>query len=586
MISDRLRTGHPRLIALDADMDRVRGLIEADTRARAVRDRLRDAAVRMLDEPPVKHELIGPRLLGQSRLCLERVYTLATMYRLQGDRRFAERAGMEMLTAANFPDWNPSHFLDTAEMTHALAIGYDWLHDFMDEQTRATVRQAIVEKGLKPALDCYRDRVRWVMYTYNWSQVCNGGIGIGALAIADEEPELAEHILSRALVSIRRPMETYAPDGGWDEGPGYWHYATRYNVYFLAALESALGSDFGLSQLPGFSRTGDFRVHFTGPLDRSFNYADAAEETGGGDEPREGAPEMFWLARKFDSPLYAWHQHQYLERPHALDLLWFDPRSQGPLDAGFPLDALFRKTDVAFFRSAWEDPDAVFLGFKGGDNRAAHSHLDLGSFVLDALGHRWAVDLGRDDYNLPGYFGDLRWTYYRMRTESHNTLLIDGENQDLSAKAPITRFDSSDDRSVAVANLSEAYPRATRVERGIALLGRRNVLVQDEVTAPSPVDVLWGMLTPARVEPDGRSAVLSQGKALMLARVLEPADAVFEVLSANPDPPQAQSPDVSKLAVRLPRRVTNTRIVVLLAPYRQGESAPSITPAVMPLAEW
>ena len=451
---------------------------------------MHEAALLTLDAPPVEHKLIGPRLLQQSRLCLDRVYTLATMYRLEGDTRFADRARTEMLTAASFPDWNPSHFLDTAEMTHALAIGYDWLHDYLDEEARATIRQAIIEKGLQPALACYKDRVRWVVYTYNWSQVCNGGIGIGALAIADEQPELAEYILSRALVSIRRPMETYAPDGGWDEGPGYWHYATRYNVYFLAALESALGTDFGLSRMPGFSRTGDFRVNFVGPVGHTFNYADATSHPGGGDEPGEGAAEMFWLARKFHNPLYAWHQHEYLDHPHALDLLWFDPRVSGPKATGMPLDALFRKTDVAFFRSAWEDGEAIFLGFKGGDSRASHSHLDLGSFVLDALGHRWAVDLGRDDYNLPGYFSDKRWTYYRMRTESHNTLLIDGENQDPAAKAPIHKFVSTPEHAFAIANLSEAYPMARRVLRGIGLLERRHVLVQDEVAADEAVDVL------------------------------------------------------------------------------------------------
>jgi hypothetical protein len=34
-----------------------------------------------------------------------------------------------MLAAAAFSDWNPSHFLDVAEMTAALAIGYDWLYE-------------------------------------------------------------------------------------------------------------------------------------------------------------------------------------------------------------------------------------------------------------------------------------------------------------------------------------------------------------------------------------------------------------------------------------------------------------------------
>ena len=102
----------------------------------------------------------------------------------------------------------------------------------------------------------------------------------------------------------------------------------------------------------------------------------------------------------------------------------------------WPRDAVFRGTDTAFFRSAWDDPGAVYVGFRGGDNKANHSHLDLGNFVLDALGERWALDLGPDNYNLPGYFGKQRWTYYRLRTESHNTLTLDGANQVVSARAP------------------------------------------------------------------------------------------------------------------------------------------------------
>ena len=105
-----------------------------------------------------------------------------------------------------------------------------------------------------------------------------------------------------------------------------------------------------------------------------------------------------------------------------------------------PLDKLFRGIDVAFFRSAGNDKDAFFVGFKGGDNKANHSHLDLGTFVLDALGQRWALDLGSDDYNLPGYFGKQRWNYYRLRTEGHNTLTIEGENQNPEARHTCSRF--------------------------------------------------------------------------------------------------------------------------------------------------
>ena len=88
-----------------------------------------------------------------------------------------------------------------------------------------------------------------------------------------------------------------------------------------------------------------------------------------------------------------------------------------------------------------------FVGFKGGDNKVNHSHLDLGTFVLDALGQAWALDLGSDDYNLPGYFGKQRWNYYRLRTEGHNTLTIEGENQNPEARAHLLAFHSDPERA-------------------------------------------------------------------------------------------------------------------------------------------
>ena len=175
----------------------------------------------------------------------------------------------------------------------------------------------------------------------------------------------------------------YAPDGGWNEGPGYWHYATRYTVYFLSALETALGKDFGLSDSPGFSRAGHFRVYFTSPMGKIFNFADASGRLA-------DAHEMFWLAKRFNEPVYAWHQLEYLKKPTALDLIWYQDGTNNPRKGAWPLDAYFTGIDVVFLRSAWDDPNATFIGFKGGDNKANHSHLDLGSFVMDAEGVRWA----------------------------------------------------------------------------------------------------------------------------------------------------------------------------------------------------
>jgi len=573
-----LRQGHPRLMALEADLERVRSLVKTEPLAKEYHDALRVQAARYVKEPLLAYKLVGPRLLHVSRAAVDRMYTLGLLFRLDGDAEFADRAARELLNVCEFKDWHPSHFLDTAEMAHAVGVGYDWLYGRLTPEQRRTVVDALVQKGLLPAKKVYDGGSWWARATHNWNQVCNGGIAIGALAIADEKPALAAETLAAGRASIVRAMRSYEPEGGWNEGPGYWHYATRYNVYYLAALESALGSDLGLiAEMPGFTKAGDFRLCFVGPIGRTFNYADAGDRGG-------RAAEMFWLARRLDKPRYAWHERDCGGRPDALDLLWFDPRGQGPKADKMPLDRYFRGVEVAFLRSAWEDRDAVFVGFKGGDNRANHSHLDLGTFVLDALGARWALDLGGDDYNLPGYFGGKRWTYYRLSTEGHNTVTVGGANQDPGAKAPIVAFASSDARAFAIADLSQADEHAAHWRRGVALLGRRDVLVQDEVTLKTAGELVWAMHTQAQVQADGATATLRQGESFLRATILEPKGAKFGTAPATPPKPQAQNEGVTRLLVRLPG-VAEARLAVLLTPYR-GAAPPAPDLALTPLKQW
>jgi hypothetical protein len=576
-----LRPGHPRLLVLAEDVARAKKLAETDPTAKEYREDLREQGEKILKEPTVEYVLKGPRLLDQSRTCLRRIYTLAGLYRLDGDKKWVGRAKKELFAAAAFPDWNPSHFLDTAEMTHAFAIGYDWMYDALSPDDRAAVKKAIVEKGLLRGKEAYEGTKPWKWWTtahHNWNQVCNGGLTLGALAIADEEPTLAAFIVTSALKSLPAAMASFGPDGGWNEGPGYWSYTVNYTVPLIAGLETALGSDFGLATAHGFDRTGTFRLYFVGPTGRPFNYAD------GGDGVTRGSAQMYWLGKRFKQPVYHW-----LGGGGALGLFWYDPAGKGPKAAGVPLDMFFNGVDVAFLRSAWEDPDALFVGFKGGDNAANHSHLDLGTFVFDALGERWGLELGGDNYNLPGYFGKNRWTYYRLKTEGQNTLTLDGKNQDTKAKAPLLAFASKPDTGYAVADLSAGYaPLAGKVRRGVALVdSRRSLLVQDEVTAPAPVEYVWAMHTRAEIQASGSEATLTLNGKSVKARVLEPAGATLAAESATPSGPEKENRNegVRKLVVRLPGKVAAARVAVLLTPQKAGQTAAASVP-VTPLDEW
>jgi hypothetical protein len=194
-----LRPEHPRLILLERDMDHLRSIIQQYPLARKIDGDLVREAERLLATPSVEYKLVGPSLLAQSRLCLERVHTLALVYRLSGRTPFLNRAVQELRAAADFKDWNPAHFLDTAEMIHAFAIGYDWLYAALAPEDRAWIRAAIIEKGLNPAIAAYASQAPWVNSRLNGNLVCNGGIAIGALAVAEEEPEKCRTVLRDAL---------------------------------------------------------------------------------------------------------------------------------------------------------------------------------------------------------------------------------------------------------------------------------------------------------------------------------------------------------------------------------------------------
>jgi hypothetical protein len=598
-----LRAGHPRLLLTDDQLASAVAAAKTDPLRAALHARILAVAEAELTTPPIQHVLIGPRLLDKSRTCVARVLTSALAYRLTGDERFFDRARKEMLTAAAFPDWNPSHFLDVAEMSFAVAIGYDWLYAHLSPADRATIKGALLTHGLELAPNAYApggptdQRVkRWVLAHHNWNQVCNAGMIAAGLALADDEPALARLVINGAVKSLPLAMAAYAPDGAYPEGPGYWNYGTTYNVIALALLDGALGTDFGLGQTAAFDRTAGYRLAVQSPAGLGFNYADGAPTIG-------LSPAYTWLATRFGPPQALAHCRALLTaglaRPRpdresdrflALNALWFPHAARAGL-ASAPLDVRFRgPAETAIFRSAWDDPRALFVGFKAGRNDVNHAHLDLGSFVLDADGVRWAQDLGPDDYNLPDYFGKKRWTYYRLNNHSHNTLTPAGVLQDPKAVAPIVAFASTPARAVAVADLTGVYPGAAqRILRGVAVLDRARVLVQDDLTGLKPGTALTSrLLTGARVSlaADARSATLTQNGRTLRVEILTPAAARFSVAPATP-PMAAENRNagITALTAGLTADASDLRLALLLTPVGDHWPATLPAPPLTPLAE-
>lgn len=553
---------HPRLYWPAGGEKAVREKIQTDPRLKAAWEAVRISADHMLGEPPVIYRKEGRRLLGRSREALRRITHLGVAYRLTGDRPYLDRAVAEMKAMAGMPDWNPSHFLDTAEMTMAMAIAYDWFYDQLTPEIRALARQAIEHQGLEPYLKPGAKH-GWERGGNNWNQVCHAGMVAGALALAEDQPERAAQVVARALAGLPNAMKVYDPDGTYPEGPGYWNYGTTFNIALISMLESALGTDFGLSQQRGFLKTGEFLPQMTGPTRNHFNFSDCG--TGAG-----FSPAMVWFASRTHRPELLWFEQDFLERQIA-SIRESKGRSQA--DRFFPLILVWAEAGLepkaptglgwlghgpnplAVFRTSWTDPNAVYLAVKAGSPSASHAHMDIGSFVLDADGVRWALDLGSQDYNAMetrgldvwnNKPGSDRWRIFRYHNRAHSTLLVDDQEQVVNSMGPITEFSADPNHAFAMVDLSATYGgQLGSAKRRFTLQPDRRVIIEDQLKGGTKsANVRWGMVTSGvlKKETSTRAWLEKGGKRLRL-EVLSPAEATLTSWSANPPPNDFDEPN-------------------------------------------
>jgi len=529
-----LSSEHPRLLLKAGEWTALKERIDnRDPQITFLWEQIRGVADDCLDREPVTRKLKGRRLLGVSRLTLKRIGCLAIAYRLTDDTRYLDRAVVELDAVCAFSDWNPSHFLDVAEMAAAVGTGYDWLYHELTPDQRQRYRTALLEKALVLGLNSEKSYTWWISGTNNWNQVCHGGLTLAALAIADEDGgDIPERIVIQAIENIGVAMQEYEPDGGYPEGAGYWDYGTTYNVLFLDVLESALGSDFGVTDpFPGFIKTAEFRAQMNTPAGLRYNFGDSSIRL-------NPAPTLFW----FDHPRVNRMEYQYMKEavpstvPNArsssgrmtpFQLIWLSRVDLTAAGAPLPLVASWRgRNPVAVFRTSWTDPDASFLTLKGGKATINHGHMDAGSFVFESDGVRWSLDLPHGSYHALETQGvglwnrqqdSDRWTLKAWSTLGHNLLRFPGYNPDVDGGCKWSEKSlDAPDPGISV-DLTALYPQFyDTYERQVELHGNGSAVITDRVRGlAAPVNPQWTMLTRADIVTDATGATLSQdGKTL------------------------------------------------------------------------
>lgn len=516
---------HPRLLLFKGEEKKLKRQINQDVVWKSIHQQLLDEATDILDKPVNERIKTGRRLLSISRENLKRIFILSYAYRMTGNKNYAARAEKEMLKAASFSDWNPSHFLDVGEMTMALAIGYDWLYSYLSNENRQIIENAIIEKGLNPSFD---ERYNWfVDAIHNWNQVCHAGVTYGALAIWDKNKELACKVINRAIEKIAIPMQHYAPDGAYPEGVGYWEYGTSFNVMFLSAIEKIFSSDFELSQIPGFLQTGTYILQTVTPALRNFNYSD------NGSRPNISAT-PFWFYNKTKDATILYNQSRLykkegirgIDRLAPAMLIWGASASlENPMK---PTDIFWiGKGDnpIVSMRSDWDTDTGVYMGVKLGSPGVNHGHMDIGSFIFEADGVNWVIDMGGEEYNRLETRGvDLwnrqRWKVFRYNNFAHNTLTFNEELQLVKGKAEIENYSDNPNHMYVTSDLTPVYEKQVKqIKRAFSLVDKKIGIIEDRVI---PTDLFtkmtWTLVTPAKatVVSDQVMLLEKEGKKLYM----------------------------------------------------------------------
>lgn len=445
---------------------------------------------------------------------------LSMAFLLTDDISYKDAAWAKLRDICSYEDWNPDkQFLNTAEIALNVATAYDWLYNFLTPDQRKTIERALYEKAIVESKKWWYGlkgtRDKWQVSESNWNAVCNGGIAVAALAILDVYENESAEIISLCTRGLEYIAKRFVPDGNWFEGPAYWEYTFRHYIKYLSAFETVYGNCFSLDLCDGLDTAAEAVIYQQTDLG-SFNYADA-------DVENIYPPSLYWLAAHYKNPSITnlvlsktdYKVSEGVNSPFAL--IWL--KLSGNETADLPLDKTFGGDGaVSIMREGFEKND-TYVGIKAGRAKYSHSHLDLGSFIYESSGIRWALDMGKDNYNLPGYWdsNNSRWKALRLRAEGHNTIIINpdgsGIDQNLSSKAEIIRTESSDDSAITVVDMSEALSKnVSKAIRGYYLTDhRKSLVVRDEFSLLNSENTIhWFMYTPAtQAEINDKTVTLS-----------------------------------------------------------------------------
>jgi len=471
----------------------------------------------------------------------KRTLAAALAYAVTRQGKYGDDAVRRLLAQAQWDAFGPISFKnnDTANRNVAwtLALGYDWLHDYLQPSERAVILAAIKAR-VSQMYAAYASRSDITRAPYD----SHGILSLTVMAaisslVAGDLPEADQWAATLVPMAVVWTSPWGYLDGGFGNGTtqGLWDAASNLLAWYV--LKGATGID--LSRKEWVRNQARFFAYFLPPGSPSGNFGDGEEMN----QAELTARVAKALAAFSPTPLARWYAAQL----HGEDIGRIEyllaPRSErgkAAFPPGTPNGAVFPSIGWAAMHSELADPMRTSVYFRSSPYGAFnHSHADQNSFVINAKGERLAIASGYyDDYRTP------HWSNWYKTTRAKNAITYDGgKGQGPDGKqfsGEIRRFETTDGFDYAVGHAEKAYGgELTKAQRSLVYLRPGTVIVYDSLAAPAAHTWEWNIhalrairkLSDRKIEIDGESTE-------MCVEMLASPDVGFEQTDQFPTPPQ------------------------------------------------
>ncbi len=482
----------------------------------------------------------------------------------------------------------------------ALAWGYDWLYNDLQEDERNEVRAALAIRLEEVAIHVI-DHARIHLFPYDSHAVRSvASVMVPAcIALLGEHPRAQEWL----DFSIDYYDTLYSPwggkDGGWAEGPHYWTTAMAYLIDAGNLLRKFAKHD--IYQRPFFQKTGQFPLYTKAPdttrccfgddstlgdlpsLKVGYNIRHFAAVTGDG-HLQWYFDQICRLAKGTEGEFYnyGWWSFAFDELQYHHD--W--PAVKAVEPSNLPLMLHFKDIGWVAVQRDMHDPDEhLQFGTKCSQyGSISHSHGDQGAFLLFAHGEELAIQSG---YYIG--FGTTMHRNWRRLTKSKNAILIDGHGQyagtdkslQIQSAGNVLEACENKDSTVFISvDPSQAYRHDVQYlksyRRDFHLIRGKHLVVVDEVELEREGQIQW-LMHLIKAPQLGQSSFRYEGeRGGVTGEFLfsSTGPVMLSTIEGFDDVDPAELVGLAphhRVVATTPRAKSHT-LVTLLSPYKKGRS--------------